>query len=108
MIVLFPVKAQFREGEPISFHIENCVDETVNLQIFSVGKPVFNKTVEIKEGIIELPEFEARRGGYLVEVTSSDKVVVQTAFDVDSDMIRYGFLSDFFKVEKMRINQFVG
>ena len=42
MIVLFPVKAQFREGEPISFHIENCVDETVNLQIFSVGKPVFN------------------------------------------------------------------
>lgn len=97
MIVLFPVKAQFREGEPISFHIENCVDETVNLQIFSVGKPVFNKTIEIKEGIIELPEFEARRGGYLVEVTSSDKVVVQTAFDVDSDMIRYGFLSDFFQ-----------
>ncbi|GAB2027828.1 glycoside hydrolase family 66 protein [Lactovum odontotermitis] len=95
MIEIVAQKSQFKTGDPLLFECNGARQSSGKVNVFSGNQLFWLKEVEIVENSFELAA-HFPPGGYLLEL-EIDQQTVQTAFDVDSKAIRYGFLSDFFE-----------
>lgn len=97
MLKIIPSKAQYNTDDKISFIVQGCFDERINLKIFDVTGIVYEEDLAVIDNRIGIENQVFKKGGYLVEIETLDSIKAQTAFDVATGMIRYGFLSDFFE-----------
>lgn len=93
---LIPNKAQFDLNETISFTIQDCQADKVNIEIINVKGLVYQEDVPIVNDTILIENYNFKSGGYLARIENESHEKAETAFDVATGMIRYGFLSDFF------------
>lgn len=96
MIDIYPKKAKFKRNEEIGFFVEGFTEEAIKVIIYKNNNIIYEDKQVVQDGELNLFATDDYAGGYLAEFIFSDGTVMKTAFDVDSDMIRYGFLSDFF------------
>ncbi|XID92620.1 glycoside hydrolase family 66 protein [Paenibacillaceae bacterium WGS1546] len=116
IIDLYPLKAQFRSGEPVAIAVElgreedSAAERLLRWRVCRLDKEMDQGTANIrlkggerKTIPLELPAYHADFDGYGLDVDliGADGAVLQTcstSFDVVSDWrrsTRYGFLSDF-------------
>lgn len=105
-IDLYPDKAQFITGEPVTLIAEvmetEKTEETAVLTVTRLEKTVSELVIALGKGInrIVLGSFDTEFAGYGAALRTNNTISMEycTAFDVVSDSakaIRYGFLSDF-------------
>lgn len=96
MADIVPTKAQYAYGDPVEFDARGLDGHVVTVRILHDHREVARTARLIHAGRISAPEFAGLpAGGYLARFTSDNDAHLETAFDIESGMIRYGFLSDF-------------
>jgi dextranase len=96
MVGIVPSKAQYSLGEPIELAARGIDGHDATIRVLHDHREIMQAEVPVVNGRIVLPQAtKLPASGYLVRLVSDNGICSQTAFDIDSGMIRYGFLSDF-------------
>lgn len=100
---IYSDKASYTTKEPIYLIIESNIEKVIcDIEIYNLEKKVQSFKVNLKLGTnkINIGLYEKDLSGYLIVVKCDNKIYT-TAFSIDSNnsIIRYGFLSDFNKMD---------
>lgn len=94
---IFPTQAQYVNGSNITFTVLGLNHSELRMSVLHNNKEVLHTRSIVSNNGIAIPDsYDLSRGGYLIRFITEQGKVFETAFDVDSGQIRYGFLSDFF------------
>lgn len=93
---IIPTRARFAEGQEPSFIVKGTTKQLLQLSLFRENRLVWHGIRQINEkGMICLNGLSLKsHSGYLLQVDNSD-AQTETAFDISTDQVRYGFLTDF-------------
>ncbi len=96
MFDIVPARARFADGQKPMFIVKEATGRLA-LTVFGENRPLWHGVEEVDDrGRISLGDADLPGGsGYLLQAVDADGRRAQTGFDISTDQVRYGFLSDF-------------
>lgn len=97
MFEIIPIHAQFAEEDRPGFAVTGAAGDCLRLSVIHENKLVWQGTQKTDDhSIVHLDDLcLPAHSGYLLQAIDEKGAKAQTAFDIASGQVRYGFLSDF-------------
>lgn len=94
---VIPTRAQFSAHDPLLFNLQDdSHSQTVHVTVMKENQAIYSEQLPVHNGIIDLSSMNLEpNSGYLLHVSTSNGKETETGFDIATNTVRYGFVSDF-------------
>lgn len=96
MFEIVPTRAQFLKGDEPTFTVRDSTSSSLTLSLMRENQVIWHGVKKVDDTrLIRIHTHLPDNSGYLLKAVDQAGHVAQTAFDISTGQVRYGFLADF-------------